>query len=332
MPNHGGVPCVAARVATRRGYRRKAIRRPNRDATQRRSCPAHLPGKQSPKAALLYFGAHAGRDSELSAPGGAFSAFADSAGGSGSVGAKPQAIRAQSRTTGRAFLIIVEARAGYQDQRPSPQGRAFLHRAGLRAARRRLRHSSPSCHADPLAREDQDERPHELVPELAVREERLRQVVGADGATPRRAAPAVSISSPCPPGAAAHARASGMAAMLAHSEVQGSPSCKANVRSRSSNGRPKLVKCNDRNAPMAARSQTNLNHCVNLIRPFALSSSCCSSGWPLQAMGGHCFFRGRLSATGPGQTLALRRPGSAVEWAADTRPALELKILSPEFL
>ena len=134
MPNHGGVPCVAARVATRRGYRRKAIRRPNRDATQRRSCPAYLPGKQSPKAALLYFGAHAGRDSELSAPGGAFSAFADSAGGSGSVGAKPQAIRAQSRTTGRAFLIIVEARAGYQDQRPSPQGRAFLHRAGLCAA------------------------------------------------------------------------------------------------------------------------------------------------------------------------------------------------------
>jgi hypothetical protein len=100
MPNHGGVPCVAARVATRRGYRRKAIRRPNRDATPRGSCPAHLPGKQSPKAALLYFGAHAGRDSEVSAPGGAFSAFADSAGGSSSVGAKPQAVRAQSRTSG----------------------------------------------------------------------------------------------------------------------------------------------------------------------------------------------------------------------------------------
>ena len=209
MPNHGGVPCVAARVATRRGYRRKAIRRPNRDATQRRSCPAYLPGKQSPKAALLYFGAHAGRDSELSAPGGAFSAFADSAGGSGSVGAKPQAIRAQSRTTGRAFLIIVEARAIPQSgvsehgptsgSAPSPRGGAFLHGAGLRAARRRLRHSSPSCHADPLARIDVDERPHELVPDLAIREERFRQVVGSDGATPRRAALAVSISSPCSP-------------------------------------------------------------------------------------------------------------------------------------
>jgi hypothetical protein len=39
----------------------------------------------------------------------------------------------------------------------------------------------------------------------------------------------------------------------------------------------------------------------------------------------------RRSLTGHLQTLVLRRPGSAVEWAAAPRRALELRVLSPEF-
>ena len=170
--------------------------------------------------------------------------------------------RSSSLSTPGQFSRLELASVGrYQDQNSSPLGGAFLHRPGLRAARRRLRHSSPSCHADPLARVDVDERPHELVPELAVREERLRQVVRVDGATPHRSAPAVPVSSPCSPRTAAHGRASGVAAMLAYPEEQGSPSCKANVRSTNCTGRPKLVKFNDRHGPMAASSQRNLNHC-----------------------------------------------------------------------
>ena len=88
-----------------------------------------------------------------------------------------QEVRSSSLSTPGQFSRLELASVGrYQDQNSSPLGGAFLHRPGLRAARRRLRHSSPSCHADPLARADLDERPDELVPDLALREERLRMV------------------------------------------------------------------------------------------------------------------------------------------------------------
>ena len=48
------------------------------------------------------------------------------------------------------------------------------------------------------------------------------------------------------PRAGARGRSSGVVTMLAHPEEQGSPSCKANVRSGGSTSRPKLMKFNDR--------------------------------------------------------------------------------------
>ena len=51
---------------------------------------------------------------------------------------------------------------------------------------------------------------------------------------------------PASPRAGAHGLSSGVATMLAHPEEQGSPSCKANVRSGGSTSRPKLMKFNDR--------------------------------------------------------------------------------------